>query len=53
MTLIESIPFLNMAIPGQTVVIVIAGYIAQYNFFGILLITVLSMSIGDAIAYRL
>jgi hypothetical protein len=32
-TLIESIPFLNMAVPGQTVVIVIAGYIAQFNFW--------------------
>ncbi len=52
-SLIESIPFLNMAIPGQTIAIVIAGYVAQYNFVGILLVVVMSSTIGDAIAYWL
>lgn len=52
-SLIESIPFLNMAVPGQTIAIMIAWYVAQYDFLWILAVVVLSSTIGDAIAYWL
>ncbi len=49
--ILESIPFLNMAIPWQTFMIIIAGFVAQFNYFGILLIVTLASIIGDTIAY--
>jgi membrane-associated protein len=52
-SLIESIPFLNIAVPWQTVAIVVAWHVAQYDFLGVLFVVVLAMTIGDAIAYWL
>lgn len=51
--ILESIPFINVAIPGQTFMIIIAWFVAQFNYIGILMVVVLSSTIWDAIAYYL
>ncbi len=52
-TILESIPFINMAIPGQTFMVIIAWFVAQFNYIGIVLIVAISSIIGDSIAYYL
>lgn len=53
LTFVESIPFLNMAIPGQTLVIIIAWFVAQANYFGTAMVVVILSIIGDWVAYWL
>jgi membrane protein DedA with SNARE-associated domain len=50
---VESIPFLNMAIPGQTFVIIISGFLAQVDYIGASMTVVVISTLGDRAAFRL
>lgn len=49
----ESIPFLNMAIPGQTFVIIISGFLAQLDFIGAAMTVVIISTIWDLAAFMI
>jgi membrane-associated protein len=51
--IIESIPFLNIAFPGQTFMILIAWFVAQSHLILTVLIVVCAWIIWDTIAYKL
>jgi membrane-associated protein len=48
---IESIPFLNIAFPGQTFMILIAWFVAQKAFLLAMLIVVFACTLWDMVAY--
>jgi membrane protein DedA with SNARE-associated domain len=50
---VESVPFLNMAIPGQTFVIIISGFLAQFDYFGTSMTVVIISTLGDRVAFLL
>ncbi len=50
---LESIPFLNMAFPWQTFMILIVWFVAQTHFILSILILVFACTIWDAVAYWL
>ncbi len=50
---VESIPFLNMAIPWQTFMILIAWFLAQTNIVGTMLVVIIASTLWDAVAYGL
>lgn len=52
-SLIESLPFINMAFPWIIIIVMISGFVAQTDYRGIAAVIIVFISIGDSIAYLL
>ena len=50
--MIESLPFVGMAIPGQNILLLITGFVGQHSFFWMIGIAALGVFTGDMIGYR-
>lgn len=52
-SLIESLPFINMAFPWIIIIVMISGFVAQTDYRGIAAVIIVFIIIGDSIAYLL
>ena len=50
--MIESLPLIGMVIPGQNVLLLIAGFVGQHALLWMIVIAALGVFTGDMIGYR-